>query len=332
MIKYSDSGVDISKIGNFRNELISRLEFNGRWKIGVGIGHYAGLIEFNDYYLALHTDGVGTKTILAMDHRYFSEIGYDLVGMNVNDLASMNIEPIAMVDYIASSTFDLDIAAQIGDSLNSALKFADISIVGGETASMPDLINGIDISGTVMGIVERSKLIDGSRIDVGDEILGIRSSGFHSNGFSLIRKILKENDDLENETINGEKLWKLLLRGTRIYSKLISDISSKYNIKGMAHITGGGFTNLLRLKKLLYRINYTESIPELINIIIEKGNIDMEEAFRTFNMGIGFILVADKNESHGLLNEYAEIVKIGEVDSGSGIIITPYNIKYSSYY
>lgn len=332
MVRYKDAGVDFDAIGKFRNTLISKLNLHGNWKIPIGIGHYAGLIELGNYYFALHTDGIGTKTLLALKYRYFKELGFDLVGMNVNDLLAMNIEPIAMVDYISSSIFDLDLASDLGESLDQALAQAKISIIGGETASVPDIVNGIDIAGTVLGIVEKEKLVDGSRVSEGDVIIGIESSGFHSNGYSLIRKILEDNPGLDHEIFNGEELWKLLLRGTRIYRDLILEINEKYKIKGMAHITGGGFRNILRLKKMLYKFHINYEIPTIFHEIIRVGNIDYQEAFQTFNMGIGFMMILEKEESRKLLHEFNDFIEIGEVKDGNGITIEPYSIKYESYY
>ncbi|MFP3299677.1 MAG: phosphoribosylformylglycinamidine cyclo-ligase [Thermoplasmatales archaeon] len=332
MVKYKDAGVDFDAIGKFRKALISKLNLHGNWKVPIGIGHYAGLIEYGDNYLALHTDGIGTKTLLALKYRYFKELGFDLVGMNVNDLLAMNIEPVAMVDYISSSIFDVDLANDLGTSLDQALTQSKISIIGGETASIPDIINGIDIAGTVLGIVKKSKLVDGSKIAEGDVILGIESSGFHSNGYSLIRKVLESNLGLDNEILNGEKLWKLLLKGTKIYRDLILEINEKYEIKGMAHITGGGFRNILRLKNMLYEFNIDYEIPPLFQEIIKAGNIDYNEAFQTFNMGIGFMLILEAKEARNLSNEYQNLIKIGEVKRGQGIVINPHNLRYESYY
>ncbi len=332
MIKYSDSGVNFDDVGAFRKELISHLRNHGKWNVPLGIGHYAGLIEFGEYYLALHTDGVGTKTILALKHNYLRELGHDLIAMNVNDLSSMNIEAVAMVDYIASSIFYKELGEQLGESLNSALEEADISIIGGETASVPDLINGLDISGTVLGIVKKNMIITGEKISEGDYIIGIPSSGFHSNGYSLIRKILDLNPGLEDEIVGGEKLWKKLLKGTRIYSRTIEEISLKFDLHGMAHITGGGFRNLLRLKQMHYKINYEIDIPEIFKIIIDRGNVSYQEAFQTFNMGVGFVIILDDKNGKKLLDEYEDLIKIGVVEKGNGVSIAPYNVFYANYY
>ena len=334
MPTYKDSGVDFNTISRFRNALVDELKFSGEGhKRAIKIGHYAGLVSFMGGYLALHTDGVGTKTIMAKEFNYFDEIGYDLVGMNVNDIISIGAEPIAMVDYIASSDFDENQGRMIGKSINAACAEAGIPVVGGETASVPDLIRGIDISGTAVGFVKEGEEIDGREIIAGDRIIGLPSKGFHSNGFSLIRKIYENKRNRLEDEINGTPLWRLLLKGTTIYSKRIFGILEETEIHGMAHITGGGFRNIPRLGQKLFEIKIP-NIPEIFRVVTEEGSIPPKEAFETFNMGIGFVIISPKSEVDNIFDSLKILnpVELGVVKEGNGVSIENYGIKYSGYY
>lgn len=335
MPSYKKSGVNFELVGEFRDSVIAGLTFGGeKYKRVSGIGHYAGLVKFSDGYLALHTDGIGTKTILALKYNYVKELGYDLIGMNVNDIVCVGAEPIAMVDYIAAAKFDTKTGKSIGISINEACKEAGISMIGGETASVPDLVKNIDISGSVVGFLEKENEISCKRINEGDNIIGLKSSGFHSNGFSLIRKIYEKNQDKLEENVNGLPLWKVLLKGTRIYSKeIMKVIKNGHKINGLSHITGGGLRNLLRLKKVRYSIDFPE-IPEIFKMVITDGNVDYKEAFQVFNMGIGFIIIASKSESDSIMQEIKTFSPqiIGTVRRGEGLEITNYGLKYRNYY
>jgi len=334
MPTYRESGVDFDSVGAFRDSIVRNLTYRGgRYRRAIGIGHYSGLVTFGDKYIAIHTDNVGTKTILALRYRYFEEIGNDLVGMNVNDIVCIGAEPVAMVDYIAGSVQDKDIGETIGRSINSAAREAGVSFVGGETASVPDLINGIDISGTVVGLVEKGKVIDGHAVRAGDKIVGIPSSGFHSNGFSLLRKIYEKREDALETRVDGVPYWKRLLRGTKIYSAHLLPLIESIRVHGISHITGGGVRNISRLKGMLYEIEFPE-IPYIFEKAIEDGEIPMSEAFQTFNMGIGMVLILPGREVRDAMDELDRLgpVVIGEVKSGKGVHIKNYDLKYEGYY
>jgi len=336
MPSYKQSGVDFSTVGKFRDSIIRELSFQGnKYRRTGGMGHYAGLVAFQDGFIALHTDGVGTKTILALQYGYFDEIGKDLIGMNVNDIICTGAQPIAMVDYIATSIFDEEMGSSIGKSINEASIIAGIPIVGGETASVPDLINGIDISGTVVGYVKRGKEITGKKISEGDLILGLQSSGFHSNGFSLIRKVYERKMGILNEKFDHRPLWRALLEGTKIYSKKVTEILDEedFDIHGMFHITGGGLRNILRLKEMKYAFDIHD-IPEIFKKVIGDGHIKMSEAFQVFNMGIGFVFIVPERDADRLMQRLSEFNPqiIGKVENGSGLTVKKFGIKYSSYY
>ncbi len=334
MTKYSESGVDFDSVGNFRRSIISELTFKGgKYRRATDIGHYSGLVSFMGNYIAIHTDNVGTKTIMALEHKYMDELGYDLVGMNVNDIVCMGAEPMAMVDYIAGSVLDEDSGRMLGRSINEACREAGIPMVGGETASVPDLVKGIDISGTVVGYLERGKVITGRFVKEGDRIIGLESSGFHSNGFSLIRRTYEARPDLLNKNFHGEKLWKKLLKGTRIYSKEVYKLTQELDIHGIAHITGGGIRNLLRLNKKGYRLTYPK-IPDLFTKIINDGGISYQEAFEVFNMGIGMMVIASKKDEDQVIQELSKFnpQELGIVVSGRGVAVSNYGLKYANYY
>ncbi len=334
MPKYRDSGVDFGLVGNFRNAIIRELNYGGsKYKRAASIGHYSGLISFLENYIAIHTDNVGTKTITALKYNYFDEIGYDLVGMNVNDVICMGAEPMAMVDYIAGTMLDEKMGAAIGRSINRACREAGISMVGGETASVPDLVNGIDISGTVIGYLEKNREITGKKIVERDRVIGLESNGVHSNGFSLIRKVYEKRSTSMDEEIDGVPLWKSILKGTRIYSKALFELTQEFDIHGISHITGGGVRNLLRLKNARYKLKYPE-VPNLFQKIITDGRITMQEAFEVFNMGIGMMLVVSKREEESLMQQLTKFnpVDLGEVKNGTGITVDNFGVKYSSYY
>ena len=334
MPRYKESGVDFDSVAAFRNAIIEELTFKGtRFKRAAKIGHYSGLVSFNGNYVAIHTDNVGTKTILALEHGYFDEIGYDLVGMNVNDIVCMGAEPMAMVNYVAGSMLGKELGKAIGKSINDACVEAGISMVGGETASVPDLVNGIDISGTIIGNLEKGKEITGKRIKERDRVIGLRSSGIHSNGFSLIRKIYENKSELLEERIEGEKFWRTLLRGTKIYSKKIFEVTQEFDVHGISHITGGGVRNLLRLKDSRYRLSYPE-IPLTFRKIIRDGGISNQEAFEVFNMGIGMMVITSKREEDAIMKELDMFkpVDLGEVGLGKGVSVDNYGVKYENYY
>ncbi len=334
MPRYKESGVDFDSVAAFRNAIIEELTFKGtRFKRAAKIGHYSGLVSFNGNYVAIHTDNVGTKTILALEHGYFNEIGYDLVGMNANDIVCMGAEPMAMVNYVAGSMMGKELGKAIGKSINDACVEAGISMVGGETASVPDLVKGIDISGTVIGNLEKGKEITGKRIKERDRVIGLRSSGIHSNGFSLIRKIYENKSDVLEERIEGEKFWKTLLRGTKIYSKKIFEVTQEFDVHGISHITGGGVRNLLRLKDSRYRLIYPE-IPAIFRKIMQDGGISNQEAFEVFNMGIGMMVITSKREEDAIMKELDMFkpVDLGEVGLGKGVSVDNYGVKYENYY
>ena len=307
---YSDSGVDIKKendiIKNISKELIFRR--NGFGKCIQNIGHYAGLIDCNNFILAITTDGVGSKLLISKEVNKYDTIGIDCIAMNVNDLIAIGAEPIAFVDYLAIENYESIIESEIGKGLNKGAEIANITIVGGETATLPDIINSFDLSGTCIGYIKNKEdIIDGKKIKIDDIIIGIPSSGIHSNGYSLIRKIIKENNYNYNDLLPYNKnktIGEELLTPTRIYIDILKIIKT-YDIHGLAHITGGGFLKLKRITKYGFDIKFN-NFPEVFNWIEKIGNIDKKEMYKTFNMGIGFIIILsykDKETIQKILRE-----------------------------
>ncbi|AEF96117.1 phosphoribosylformylglycinamidine cyclo-ligase [Methanotorris igneus] len=305
MVTYKDAGVDIYKEDRVIKALISQITFKrDDIKPAELEGHYAGAIEFGDYYLVLCTDGVGSKMIVAEMAKKFDTVPIDMIAMNVNDAICIGAEPVALVDYLAVEDIDEEIARQIGKGLNEGAKEANINIIGGETATLPHMIKGIDLAGTVLAIVRKDQIITGKDIKPGDVIVGLRSSGIHSNGLSLARKVFFEiaGMDIHDELPHGKTIAEELLTPTRIYVRPVLEMIKKVKVKGLAHITGGGFRKLRRLNKNVAYI--IDNLPEVLPIFKEiqrLGNVPDEEMFRTFNMGIGFCVIVDKEDAEKVI-------------------------------
>lgn len=310
---YKSSGVDIEVEEKSISALVSvikeTLQFR-KGKIGAaigGIGSYSGFIEFGDYALSLATDGVGSKVLVAQKLRKYDTVGIDVIAMNVNDVICNGATPLAFVDYIALEKTSKYMLNEIAKGLLEGAKQSHMPIVGGETATLPDIIKGngegFDLAGTCLGVVKKEKIISGKDIAPGDVVIGIESSGIHSNGLTLARKTLGESDYPE------------LLIPTRIYVKQILDLIEHVKVKGMAHITGSGLLNLKRLKKGIgFDLNLPEP-PMIFKKIMDTG-VEIEEMYKTFNMGTGFVVIVseeDMNKALQILNKYFPSYVIGKV-------------------
>ncbi len=300
-LTYAEAGVDIGKENRAISALAKQLTYKRK---GLGapltdVGHYAGLIDFGGYALALTTDGVGSKVLIANEMRRWNTVGIDCIAMNVNDLLAMGIEPLAFVDYIAISEPDEQIMRQIGEGLAKGAEISRITIVGGETATLPDIVKGFDLAGTCLGMVKKDGIITGERIKVGDAIIGLPSSGVHSNGYSLVRRIIKDSgysyhDPFpynESTTIGDE-----LLIPTRIYMEVL-DAAREFDIHGLAHITGSGLMKLHRITGYGFDISEPLEPQPVFRFLQEEGNVDKIEMYKTFNMGMGFLVVLSKSEA-----------------------------------
>ncbi len=325
-ITYKDAGIDIKKIKQSQqsigNLIASTHRLQKKAKTMSGFGHYAGIVEIpGGTLLATHTDGVGTKVMIAQMMKKYDTVGIDCVAMNVNDIICTGAVPISFVDYIAANKNDQKIFNQIVKGLVSGAKEAQVPIVGGETAILPDLIAGknfsFDLAGMVVGILKKSDMILGDKIKTGDVIIGVNSSGLHSNGYSLARKTLFPKYSIRDKIKGVGVLGNALLAPTEIYVKPVLQVIKECSIHGLAHITGGAFTKLLRLKKTGFLLDCIPDAPQIFQQIQDQG-VKKEEMYKTFNMGIGFCLVAPSSETEKIAKIFK---KYGFVSSQIGKIV-----------
>jgi len=322
-LTYSSAGVDIFEEERAIKSLASRIKFR-REGFGKPIltSHYAGVVDFGEFGIAITTDGVGSKILVAEKMNKFDTVGIDCVAMNVNDLIAIGAEPIAFVDYIAIEKPDESVMEQIAIGLEEGCRIANITLVGGETATLPEIVKGFDLAGTAIGVLRKDKIITGERIKDGDVIVGVPSSGIHSNGLTLARKAVESagysySDDLGGY-FGGKTIGEELLTPTRIYSEIVG-LWEKYDIHGMAHITGSGLLKLRRLKNMKYVIDKPLKPHKIFSFIQEIGNVDLDEMYRTFNMGMGFAIIVDEDSE--ILKESREFKVVGRVEKGEGVFV-----------
>jgi phosphoribosylformylglycinamidine cyclo-ligase len=314
-VSYKDSGVDIDKANSFVEQIKPFIKATSRKEVLGNIGSYGGLFhldveKYKSPVLVSSTDGVGTKLKIAQMMNKHDTIGIDLVAMNTNDLIVQGAEPLFFLDYIATGHLDIEKSVQIVEGISLGCTESGCALIGGETAEMPGVYGDdeYDLAGFCVGIVEREKLIDGSEIRVGDQIIGLASSGIHSNGFSLARKVLFDLEKLTvNDRVDGldHSIGEELIRPTRIYVKSILNLVKNFTIKGIVHITGGGFIdNIPRIIpepcQAVIGIDSWEIMP-IFKIIQERGNIDYMEMVRVFNMGIGMMIVVPEKETTDIM-------------------------------
>jgi phosphoribosylformylglycinamidine cyclo-ligase len=314
-ITYRDAGVDIDAGNTFVKMIKPLVKATSRPEVIADIGGFGGLFSLNgDKYkhpvLVSGTDGVGTKLKLAFLADRHDTIGIDLVAMCVNDIVVQGAEPLFFLDYLATAKLDPEKAVQIVKGIADGCIQAGCALIGGETAEMPGFYSGdeYDLAGFTVGVVEREKIIDGSTITVGNRLIGIASSGLHSNGYSLARKIILEKMGLGiNDLLPGldKTVADELLTPTRIYVKSILNLLRDFRINGIAHITGGGLLeNVPRVlphgcKAIIDRMRWQE--PPVFAILRDGGNLDDEEMYRTFNCGIGMVLAVPEDEAEDVL-------------------------------
>ncbi|MDU2470128.1 MAG: phosphoribosylformylglycinamidine cyclo-ligase [Clostridium perfringens] len=326
MLTYKEAGVNIEEgyrsvklIKEYAKKTMSEYVLNG-------LGSFAGMIELPEGYkkpvLVSGTDGVGTKLDIACKKRKFDTVGIDCVAMCVNDILCHGAKPLFFLDYIACGKLEAEVSSDLVKGVAEGCIKSQCSLIGGETAEMPGMYKegDYDIAGFAVGIVDKYKIINGKDIKSGDKLIGIASSGVHSNGYSLIRKVFKNLD----EDFNGKAIWEELLTPTKIYVKPVLSLLEKFNIKGMAHVTGGGFyENLPRMlskEGLSIVINKNSyEIPEIFKKLMELG-VKEEEMYNTFNMGIGFVLCVEEDEVEEVLKELSKqgekAFEIGYINAG----------------
>ena len=316
-VKYSDVGIDVDKIKSVQNSIGKSIKSTHflpkKGKVISGYGHYAGLIEFNKNIMTLHTDGVGSKILVAQAMDKYNSIGIDCIAMNVNDTVCLGATPVGYLSYVALEKTNDYLLKEITKGLVKGANISNIAIVGGETAILSDIITGqkkdhnFDLAGMVLGILEnKEKMILGDNIRHGDIIIGIKSSGIHSNGLTLAREVLlKQHSINDKPDFITKSIGTELLTPTLIYSNVILKIVEKFGTKihGLAHITGGAFTKLKRLNE---RVDYVlDNLPPINGIfkqIMTDGNISEKEMYRTFNMGIGFCIIAARESASEIID------------------------------
>jgi len=334
---YAGAGVDVSQVRKSHEALARSLESTFKTRKGrVGhpifpIGHYAGLVDLNDgRVLSLHTDNVGTKVIVAQMMRKYDTIGIDCVAMCANDLICTGAEPISFLDYLAMANHDRRIVNQIAVGMVEGAKQAGMAIVGGETAIVPDLLSndvGLDLVGMAAGICKKKDLVLGDEIRNGDALVGVASSGIHSNGLTLARKILLREYRLrENVPELGRSIGEELLVPTRIYVKPVLGAIRKLEVHGLAHITGGAFAKLDRIvgqARFGASVEQLPPTPGIFRIIQKRGRVSDREMYRTFNMGVGFVLICPQRAEDAVIRLFVRhghnAFDLGRVQKKRGI-------------
>lgn len=295
-MSYKDAGVDIEKGDAFVEKIKKMVKETYNASVCSGVGGFAALYDIGGgEYLAAGTDGVGTKLKLAQILNKHDTIGIDLVAMCVNDVICTGARPLFFLDYLATGKLDVEVHTEIIKGIVAGCKESNMALIGGETAEMPGMYQGedYDLAGFCVGQVSKEKLISGNDITEGDRLIGIASSGFHSNGYSLVRKLIKEDE---------KKLLEDCLTPTRIYVSLVKEMKEKFNIKGLAHITGSGFLNIPRMnEKWGYHITHPpklSDLPPFMAEVCKRSGLPDHDLFETFNMGVGLVVaIAEKDYS-----------------------------------
>jgi len=330
---YKSAGVDIDKANEFVECIKPMIKTTARKEVIAGIGGFGGLFhldaqKFKNPILVSSTDGVGTKLRVAQMMDKHDTIGIDLVAMSVNDVVVQGAEPLFFLDYLATGKIEMEKSVQIIKGIVDGCKQAGCTLLGGETAEMPGFYKPgeYDLAGFCVGAVDSDKIIDGSGISFNDRIIGLAASGLHSNGFSLARKVLLEKNKLDiKEKVAGLKrpIGLELLEPTRIYVKSLLTIFKNFTIKGVVHITGGGFfDNIPRIIPNSCRAIINKKawdVPPIFNVIQEMGDIEEQEMFRVFNMGIGMMIIVSEKECQDIM-EQLKMEALGEKAYLIGVI------------
>ncbi len=339
-LTYAKSGVDIDEKSRAISAIVKTLQFQ-RQGFGAAVdigGHFTGLLDFGENYLSLCTDSAGTKVLVAEHLNKWDTIGIDCIAMNANDMICVGAEPLAFVDYIALDRPDPERMKAVGRGLSRGAELANLSIIGGETAVVPELVHGLDIAGTCLGFVKKGKQITGSAVRPGDVVIGIESSGIHSNGLTLARRVFKDAgiNLLDNLPGFDHSVGEELLKPTIIYVRPILELLGRTKIHGLANITGGGLRNLLRLKMgVQVRIEEPMAPQPIFPAMQKLGKISNREMYQIFNMGMGFALVAPKDSAepacallarHGLRSQV-----VGRIAKGTGVVQTKHKLTYTRY-
>jgi len=330
-LSYKDAGVDIDA----GNQLVERIKSvskkTHRPEVKGGLGGFGALCalpaKYRNPLLVSGTDGVGTKLRLAMDLGRHDTIGIDLVAMCVNDLIVQGAEPLFFLDYYATGKLDVDTAAKVVTGIGKGCELSGCALIGGETAEMPGMYHGndYDVAGFCVGVVEADDVIDGTRVKAGDTLIALGSSGPHSNGYSLVRKIIEVSNSDPDEILDGKSLADHLLEPTRIYVKNVLAMLAQVQVSAITHITGGGFwENIPRVLPAGTKAVIDKSSwqwPSIFTWLQDKGNVSTHEMYRTFNCGVGLIIALPEDKAQQALTILAElgenVWKIGQIEDSN---------------
>lgn len=334
---YAKAGVDIDKKSSSIAALVEHLKYK-RKGFGKPIdlpGHFTGLIDFGDLALTLCTDGVGTKLMVAAALQKWDTVGIDCIAMNVNDTICVGSEPIAFVDYIAIDRPDEKVTSEVGKGLEEGARQSNMTIVGGEIAVLPEIINGFDLAGTCLGVVEKKKIITGERTRPGDALIGLPSSGVHSNGLTLARRIFEKNHIGYRDKVKGlsRPVGLELLEPTTIYVRQVLRLLGKYEVHGMANMTGGGLRNLIRLRKGIgFDLDDPMRPQPIFGVMQDLGNVTDREMYQIFNMGMGYCLVVPDGIADRVVRDAGKGAKVvGHAVKKEGIRVPGLGLSYDRY-
>lgn len=313
-LSYRDAGVDIDAGDRLVENIKPYAKRTMRPEVLSGIGGFGGLVEISKKYrepvLVSGTDGVGTKLKLAFELNRHDTVGIDLVGMSVNDILVQGAEPLFFLDYFACGKLDVEAATEVIKGIALGCEQSGCALIGGETAEMPGMypVGEYDLAGFAVGVVEKANIITGGDIKPGDVVLGLASNGAHSNGYSLVRKIIERSQPDLNAPFDGDRtLADCIMAPTRIYVKPLLALMQQTTVKGMAHITGGGLLeNIPRVlpENVSAVLNGTSwHTPKLFHWLREQGNVAQQEMYRTFNCGIGMVVVVNEHDAESALSQ-----------------------------
>jgi phosphoribosylformylglycinamidine cyclo-ligase len=316
-LSYKDAGVDIDAGNQLVERIKSVTKKTHRPEVKGGLGGFGALCSLPTKYkqplLVSGTDGVGTKLRLAMDENKHDGIGIDLVAMCVNDLIVQGAEPLFFLDYYATGKLDVDTATRVVTGIGEGCQLAGCALIGGETAEMPGMYDGedYDVAGFCVGVVEAEDVIDGSNVATGNKLIALASSGPHSNGYSLIRKIIEVSQLDLSTNLNGKTISDHLLEPTRIYVKAVLNVLESFKVNAISHITGGGFwENIPRVLPDNMQAVVDGSSwqwPAIFELLQEKGNVTTHEMYRTFNCGVGLILAVEEEDAQAISDAFNDL-------------------------
>jgi phosphoribosylformylglycinamidine cyclo-ligase len=335
-LTYRDAGVDIDAGDALIDRIGPAAARTRRPEVLTGLGGFGALFQvpvdrYREPVLVSGTDGVGTKLKLAIELGRHDGVGQDLVAMCVNDVLTLGAEPLFFLDYYATGRLDVEVAATVVNGIARGCEIAGCALIGGETAELPGMYQGedYDLAGFTVGIVERSEIVDGQQVAVGDAVIAVAASGAHSNGYSLIRKVIEVSGASLDQSLDGRAMADVVMEPTRIYTDAIRAAMDTVEVRAMAHITGGGLPgNLPRVLPEGLGANLVRdswALPPLFTWLQEAGGIEDSELFRTFNCGVGFVLVVAREDAQACIGALTgageQAWQLGEISAGAGVTL-----------